>query len=206
MGEIRGYQEIFTREEFFQRPPTVLDDRIPLELIESAAIQLKARYACQKPAFLEFPQTSFEYATPRSSPDFCFENNVRQPSFFAEFPLRGDFRAFARIGAATRSEPEPTPVVVDSAEKQGVIIEVEQENPNCWSNFDSVGSEHVSSRQRRLVDKEKTVRPLRSKPSGAYQPMCSVDHVTGILPLSTTRFLRSAVLSLATIQRRCRCP
>lgn len=52
---------------------------------------------------------------------------------------------------------------------------------------------------RRALDsgRYKEVRPLRSKPSGAYRPIGNVVHVTGIWPFSTSRFFRSAVLRLA---------
>src|SRR6187200_3335603 len=51
---------------------------------------------------------------------------------------------------------------------------------------------------RDLRSEGDAVRPLRPKPLGAYQPMCSVVHVTGALPLSTLRHLRVASLRLVS--------
>lgn len=206
-AKIARYESFVPSSEFGKRPPAMLGNRVSFQLIESSGVKLEMGDARTKPAFPEFAHDAVEGTNNGAAPDFRTDVDAAQARLLEKLASCGLFGGFPWLGATARREPERKTIVAEGAKEENAICEIEQQHASGGTDGNASGGGFVpvSHVVGAWVNVKKYAPSGRSH-WGTYQPMCSVDHVTGILPLSTLRFLRFALLRLTLILRLRRCP
>lgn len=124
--EIGKNQPVGTLAQLSKRPPTMFQYGVALKLVETAGVELESSGAGEKPALANFAHRPIEFTADDSSPDLRTQCDVGAAGFLGQFAEGGGARLLARVGPATRREPESISIGAVGAKEECAVILVEE--------------------------------------------------------------------------------